>query len=61
MFTNDIVSFEQLGPGKYFLSFLHINIYCGYSLDAQWGTSNEYLQQFFMENIKKKKKNFFGW
>ena len=31
MFTNDIVSFEQLGPDKYFLYFLIKRCY-GYSL-----------------------------
>ena len=56
--TNDIVSFEQLGPGKYgiapeeavfnhiliFFFFLHENICYGYSLEVPlWGTSNEYL------------------
>ena len=32
---------------RYFLLFLHKNIYCGYSLEAPpWGISNEeYLQQ----------------
>ena len=53
MLTNNIVSFEQLGPGvflffffsskKYRYLFLHENICCGYSLEVQpCCTTNEY-------------------
>ena len=39
--------------------FLHKNICCGYSLEVpQRGTSNEYLQHIFVEEIKK---NIFGY
>ena len=48
--TNDIVSFEQLGPGLH----NHKSIYCGHSLEAPWrGTSIEYPHNMFPWRNKK--------
>ena len=50
--TNDVVSFEQLGPGKYF-SYFSMKTCCGYSLEVPHrGVSNEYDNMFLRRNKK---------
>ena len=45
--TNDVVSFEQLGPDVFLIS--PQTIHCWYSLEAYcWGASNKYTQRRFL-------------
>ena len=49
--TNDIVSFEQLGPDIFHISAQNID--CGYSLESlHGGGSNDYPQSMFLSRNK---------
>ena len=54
MLTNNTVSFEQLGPDKYFFLFLYKSICCGYSYKMPRkhvvGTLLNHLSKAFQSN-----------
>ena len=47
MLTNDIISFEQLGPDTYFFLFVHENVCCVYHTYRKYD-SNKYSKHLFL-------------